>query len=91
MRDFLKALSGVVIGLLVTLIIVFSLAYIGVKLSEREDEKKYNGGICPKCGGHYIYEQAVTHLYDTDYVYICDKCGDMIELESYRPQERNEE
>ena len=91
MRDFLKALSGVVIGLLVTLIIVLSLVYIGVKLNEREDEKKYNGGICPKCGWHYIYEQAVAHQYDTDYIYICDICGDMIELDSYRPNERKEE
>lgn len=91
MRDSLKALLGVVIEILVTLIIVFSIAYIGVKLEEREDEKKYNGGICPKCGGHYIYEQAVAHKFDTDYFYICDKCGDMIEIESYRPQERKEE
>lgn len=91
MRDFLKALLEGMIGLLVTLMIVFSLAYIVVKVNRREDEKKYNGGICPKCGGHYIYEQAVTHKYDTDYIYICDICGDMIELESYRPQERKEE
>lgn len=91
MRDFLKALLEGMIGLLVTLIIVFSIVYIGFKFDKRADQKKYNGGICPRCGGNYIYEQAVTHLYDTDYVYICDKCGDMIELESYRPQERNEE
>ena len=90
MRDFLKALLEGMIGLLVTLIIVLSLACIGVKLNEREDEKKYNGGICPKCGGHYIYEQTVAHRYDTDYIYICDKCGYMIELESYRSQEREE-
>lgn len=87
----MKALLGGMIGLLVPLIIVFSIAYIGVKWNEREDRKKYNGGICPKCGGHYIYEQAVAHHYDTDYIYICDICGDMIELESYRPQERKEE
>jgi len=91
MRDFLKALLNCMIVFLIILVIVFSLAYIGVKLNEREDEKKYNGGICPKCGGHYIYEQAVAHQYDTDYIYICDICGDMIELDSYRPNERKEE
>lgn len=91
MRKFWKALLEVMSLLLVTLVIVFAIAYIGVKFDKREDQKKYNGGICPKCGGHYIYEQAVTHKYDTDYIYICDVCGDMIELESYRPQERKEE
>ena len=90
MREFLKALLEVVVATLATLIIVLCLAYIGGKWNEKENQKKYNGGICTKCGGHYIYEQAVAHKYDTDYIYICNICGDMIELDSYIPQERRE-
>ena len=90
MKDSLKAMLELVILFLLTLILLFSIAFIGVKYSQKEDERKYNGGICT-CGGHYIYEQAVPHRMDTDYIYICDKCGNMIELELYRPQERKKE
>lgn len=86
-KDYLELIIGILI-----VVILAALLLIGIAKYQRDgDEAKYNGGICTKCGGHYIYEQAVAHAYDTDYIYICDKCGDMIELESYRPQERKEE
>lgn len=44
---------------------------------------KYNGGICRSCGGTYIFQQAVGHKYTTDYIYKCDKCGNLIEVNNY--------
>lgn len=44
---------------------------------------KYNGGICKLCGGNYVFQNAVGHRYETNYVYICDKCGNMIEVNTY--------
>lgn len=44
---------------------------------------KYNNGICPHCGGHYVYQQAVGHYSSTDYIYICDQCGDLIKSSIY--------
>ena len=49
----------------------------------------YNNGICTKCGGHYVYQQAVGHRYTTDYIYICDKCGDMITINYYARPDTN--
>lgn len=94
MKDFLKAVLAF-LALLAAVILNFSIAPSSTQAptpyNEKEDERKYNGGICTECGGRYIYEQAVAHRMDTDYIYICDKCGNMIELDSYRPQERKEE
>lgn len=86
-----KDYRELIIGILIVVILALILAVGIVKCQRDVDEAKYNGGICTKCGGHYIYEQAVAHSYDTDYIYICDKCGHMIELESYRWDEGKEE
>ena len=43
----------------------------------------YNNGICKNCGGHYIFQNAVGHHSFTDYVYKCDKCGNLIEINTY--------
>ena len=67
-------------------VILVILLAIGIAECQRDgDEAKYNGGVC-KCGGHYVYRQAAGHAYDTDYIYICDKCGRMIELGTYRAE-----
>lgn len=29
-------------------------------------------------------------MFDTDYIYICDKCGSMIELDTYRAERKEE-
>lgn len=91
MKDFLEAVFVILVTMILGFFIVGSIAYAGAKYNEKEDERKYNGGICTECGGRYVYEQAVAHRMDTDYIYICDKCGNMIELDSYRLQERKEE
>lgn len=90
MKQSWKELRKLIIGILLFIILAILLA-IGFTRCQRDgDEAKYNGGTC-KCGGNYVYQQAIGHANDTDYIYICDKCGDMIELDSYRPQERKEE
>lgn len=40
----------------------------------------YNNGICKICGGNYQFYQAVGHQYFTNYLYECDKCGNIIEI-----------
>ena len=42
---------------------------------------KYNNGQC-QCGGHWVYSQAVGHAYGTGFLYICDECGDTVELKT---------
>ena len=51
----------------------------------------YNNGICSKCGGTYILKEAVGHSGFTNYIYICDKCGHLIEVGQYFEQENNNE
>lgn len=48
-----------------------------------DDIKAWNGGYHEDCGGRWEYDQAVGHRYDTDYIYVCDKCGMRHEFESY--------
>lgn len=43
----------------------------------------YNNGICPQCVGNYIFKETVGHRYSTHYIYVCDKCGDLIESTTY--------
>lgn len=43
----------------------------------------YNNGICPHCGGNYVFKETVGHRYTTHYIYVCDKCGDLIESTTY--------
>lgn len=41
---------------------------------------QHNDGIC-KCGGQYEFVQAVGHKFDTSYIYKCNKCGKIIEVD----------
>ena len=43
----------------------------------------YNNGICRICGGNYEFYQAVGHQYFTNYLYKCDKCGNIIEVNQH--------
>ncbi len=43
----------------------------------------YNNGICRICGGNYEFYQAVGHQYFTNYLYKCDKCGNVIEVNQH--------
>lgn len=52
-------------------------------ISSIRSSSEYNNGICGSCGGNFVYQQAVGHRYSTDYIYICDKCGRMIQIDYY--------
>lgn len=51
----------------------------------------YNNGVCQYCGGHYVFQQAVGHRNFTDYMYVCDTCGRMIETSEYYPEAHYEQ
>ena len=82
MRKIIHALAWFIGCLITALLIVVAviLLMFGVK---RAAELKYNNGICPVCGGQYVYSQAVGHRSRTGYIYICDECGHLIELDQY--------
>ena len=42
---------------------------------------QHHDGICTKCGGQYEFVQAVGHKFDTSYIYKCNKCGKIIEID----------
>ena len=51
-----------------------------------ESSIEWNNGICSKCGGQWSYQQIITRgRYNerTHYIYKCNKCGRMIELDNY--------
>ena len=49
------------------------------------NENKYNNGLCINCGGTYEFKQAVGSYAGIGYMYICNKCGRMIEINKYYP------
>lgn len=61
-------------------VILIIVAFVVSCIEHIGDESKYNNGICKSCGGHYEYQEAVGHRFDTDYIYRCDKCGKIIEI-----------
>lgn len=75
-------ISAVVV-LLILCIFLVGIAFGMAKFSEATDNYYYNDGICIKCGGNYSFYQIVP-AQDTEYAYRCDKCGNIITLESYR-------
>lgn len=64
--------SWKVIGILVVILIILRL------LASCVGSVSFNNGICPKCGGHFKYMDAVGYRYSTSYLYRCDKCGYVI-------------
>ena len=68
------------LGILVIILIVV------LFVSRACSADRYNNGICKLCGGHYVYQQAVGHRYDTNYIYRCDKCGHTIEVDEVYPE-----
>ena len=73
---------------LVLLIVVFVIVCLFCRSCTRiHDENAWNNGVC-SCGGKYEYQQAVGHYYSTDYIYKCNKCGDIIELSKLQKEEK---
>lgn len=67
---------------LILLAIAFGILFLWINIRKSHDIAEYNNGVCKVCGGHYEYQQAVGHYYFTDYIYKCDKCGNVIEVGS---------
>lgn len=78
-KKLLWFVEGLLIFITVIAIIVFTFNCIENSFSNRE----FNNGVCAKCGGNYIYQQAVGHFTGTYYIYECDKCGNHIEIPKY--------
>lgn len=69
--------NGTFLGILIVLIIIVFLVQSCVS------SNAYNNGICPRCGGNYVFKETVGHRYSTNYIYVCDKCGNLIESTTY--------
>lgn len=59
------------------LLLIIALAAIGIKI---HNSITFNDGKCVNCGGRYVYQQAVGHEYSTYYIYKCEQCGKMVEV-----------
>lgn len=57
---------------------------LAVHRLEQAKIREFNNGICPKCGTPYRFLQAVGHHGSyPGYIYICDHCDKMIEMNRY--------
>ena len=89
----LQILFGI-IGAVIMVVVIF-LICTGIKaLNHMYDQREtdaFGDGICQKCGGNLVYQQAVGHQMSTEYLYICDKCGDMYSSSVYVNTRSNKE
>ena len=67
----------------VFLALCFATAFLADAYNHHKEVKIWNDGVCSECGGTYVYQQAVGHHCDTGYIYICDNCGKLIEVDTY--------
>lgn len=66
------------IGMVVLIIVIV----VGMVFA---DNKAWNNGICVECEkGHYQYKEAIGHKLSSSFLYECDNCGHMIELQEVR-------
>ena len=72
------------IAVVVMLGLLTAIAFIFGSCADKKDIEAWNGGYHESCGGKWEYEQAVGHGHDTDYIYVCDKCGMRHEFEDVR-------
>lgn len=76
MRDYLPEIITSIVFVSLIAAILFGV----YKASIKHDEKLWNSGHCDICGGTWQYEQAVGHRSSTSYIYVCEDCGQRIEL-----------
>lgn len=74
--DLMVAIVSVVVG-----VVVLGICIMWGVCEHIYTYNKYNNGQC-QCGGHWAYSQAVGHAYGTGFLYICDECGDTVELKT---------
>ena len=81
--NYERETNFITIGIFIALMIVVLIISRGCSTA------RYNNGICPRCGGKYVYQQAVGHEYFTHYIYRCEKCGNVIEVDTVFPEDRD--
>lgn len=76
-----------IIAEIIAVVVVIGFLIVGAfvlnSCSKEADIEVWNGGYHEDCGGRWMYEQAIGHRYDTDYMYVCDKCGMRHEFDNY--------
>lgn len=70
------------IALIVVILIIIAICIGSPKISQHNSDILWNDGYC-QCGGHYEYQQAVGHFAVTNYIYMCDNCKSIIEVDTY--------
>ena len=65
------------------IILLFLIMFVIWFVTSCNSSNTYNNGICRECGGHYVFQNAVGHKYETNYIYVCDTCGKLIEINQY--------
>lgn len=69
--DILKIIAGIIV-----IIALF------VCCTPSTNIESYNDGIHENCGGTLIYQHSVGHKYTTSYIFKCDKCNALVEVDS---------
>lgn len=68
----------------VVIAILCVLLFIGMfVVHDNKGVSDYNGGVCKLCGGHCVYDTTIGHVYTTEYIYICNNCGNMLHVGTY--------
>ena len=85
LEEALKMIGSVILIIVIVVGMVLGIGYLGLKAERETDNKVWNNGICIECEkGHYQYKEAVGHKSSTSFLYECDNCGHMIELQEVR-------
>ena len=79
----MKEILGWVLQSFLIICLIIGILMAGVIKAEKKNDVDWNGGY-HSCGGKWEYIQAVGHQARTNYLYRCDKCGEMKEFYKYR-------
>lgn len=86
MVRMLEKAPEIVAAVIVLIVVIVAVVFLNIKegCAINDIYETYNNGLCLNCGGHYVFKQAIGHQYDTGYLYQCDRCGQLVELDAYR-------
>ena len=70
-------------GSLITILILIGVLLLLSLIQGCSSSTAYNNGTCPYCGEAYQFKETVGHRYSTHYIYVCNKCGNLIESSTY--------
>jgi hypothetical protein len=71
----------------ITMIIFIIMFGIHCKKEYNHMMAQWNNGICTECSGEYEFYQAVGHRSYSTYVYKCNNCGKVLELDCIMKKE----